>query len=93
MGKIYRQSLDRPSVGTDEFVLPPCTSVDPNMFTMHRTIKQAKQVCMTCHPSLRKDCLKSAMRRPDDPGGVYGGLSQEDRADLRKRLQCRQVGS
>jgi hypothetical protein len=87
MGRIYRQSLDRVPRGSDEYVLPPCSTVDPDMFVLHRTINRAKQICMTCDPSLRKDCLRSAMKQSDDPGGVYGGLSQEDRTDLRKRLE------
>jgi hypothetical protein len=93
MGRIYRQSLDRVPSGSDEYALPPCTAVDPDMFTLHRTINKAKQVCMTCDPSLRNNCLNSAMKQSDDPGGVYGGLSQEDRIDLRKRIECHQVGS
>lgn len=86
MGKLYRPSLDRPSGKTDEFLMPPCTQVDPNVFIQRRTQKLAKRICLTC-PVLT-DCRTSIMHRPVDPGGVYGALTQDDRADMRRRIQC-----
>lgn len=87
MGEIYRPSLDRPSGQTDEYPMPPCTQVDPDVFTRHATIKLAKQICMGC--PIRRDCQIRVMHQPVDPGGVYAALTKADRDSIRKRVSCK----
>lgn len=81
-------SLNRLSGPTEEYLLPPCATVDPNIFLAHRKILAAKRICMTC--PVRKECLHRAMERKERVG-VYGGLSATDRIDLAARLACRQA--
>lgn len=83
MGKLFRPSLDRRA--GDEYVMPPCTKVDPNVFTQYKTRKAAQKICMGC--PIRNSCLVSVLHRTTDPGGVYGGLTEDNRDDLRKRIE------
>jgi hypothetical protein len=85
MGQVYRPSLDRQLNGSDELPMPPCTK-DPDLFVSPRHQRAAQWICMTC--PVKQDCLSKVLALPKDPGGVYGGLTQAKRADLRKRLTC-----
>lgn len=85
MGQIYRPSLDQPT-DSGQYVMPPCTKVDPDLFTEYRTRRAAKRICMSC--PIRNACLVRVLCAPVDPGGVYGGLSERDRANLRRRVAC-----
>ena len=88
MGRLYRPSLDRISNDTDEYPMPPCTQVDPDLFFDYRTRKVAQKICMGC--PFQKACLRSAVNSEQDPGGVYGALTDADRKHLRKR--CHPIG-
>lgn len=90
--KVYTASLRRPTGPNEAFVQPPCTKVDPDIFVAPRSVKKAKAICMTCPIAIRKDCLVTALSYPGgDPRGVYGGLSEQDRDDLRTRYDCSQL--
>jgi len=72
-----------------------CRSVDPTWF-FHpqnerglpriRRDRRAKAVCATC--SVRLDCADYAIRARE-PYGVWGGLSEEDRERIYRRLDSR----
>lgn len=85
MARVFIDRLDRPSSRDEQYPMPPCTTVDPDLFTTHGTIAKAKQICMDCPLSIRQNCLRTVMACDEDPGGVYGGLSRADREDLRSR--------
>ena len=89
MGKLYRPSLDQRT--GDEFPMPPCTQVNPEIFTQYRTRKDAQKICMGC--PIKTSCLLSVLNLKRDPGGVYGGLTEMNREDLRKRMECQPVGN
>jgi hypothetical protein len=74
----------------EEYVIPPCAKVDPDIFIAIRKIPAAKRICMLCPREARKECLRSALARGERLG-VYGGLSAEDRADLKERLAIRRA--
>lgn len=86
MGQLYRPSLDRRRRDTDEYPMPPCTKVDPEVFTQSRTVKLAKQICMAC--PIRDACRVAVMHKDVDPGGVYAALTKSDRDSIRKRVSC-----
>jgi hypothetical protein len=86
MGQVFLPSLDRMVSGTDQFPMPPCTKVDPEIFTQHRYRKRAKQVCMAC--PLRDACRVKIMHEETDPGGVYAALTEDERNDIRSRITC-----
>jgi len=89
MGRLYRPSLDRRA--GDEYPMPPCTKVDPNVFTQYRTRKQAQKICVEC--PIKTSCLLQVLDLERDPGGVYGGLTQANRDHLRKRVECQPPGN
>ncbi len=66
--------------------MPPCTQVEPDIFTQYRTQKQAKQICMSC--PIRDACRIAVMHRTVDPGGVYAALTKADRDHIRNRVTC-----
>lgn len=88
MGQIYRPSLDR-LIG-DEYYMPPCTKVDPEIFFAYKSQDKAKQICMTC--PIKKKCLRTAMNQESEPAGVYGALTEKNRDHLRKRIECQPIG-
>lgn len=60
---------------------PACVGKDPELFYSDypSAVKRAKAICATC--PVREACLKQGM---DEEFGVWGGLSPEDRAGLRR---------
>ena len=59
-------------VGTDFFFPEPGSSV-----------REAKRICQLC--DMRAACLEYAMEH-DERFGVWGGLSEQERLDLRRDL-------
>lgn len=54
----------------------------------HRRDEQAKTICARC--PVRRACLESAMTI-DEPYGVWGGLSPDERDQLRRARAGRRV--
>jgi hypothetical protein len=81
-------SLSRLSGPLEQFIIPPCAKVDPDIFIAIRKIPAAKRICMLCPKDTRKECLVGALTRGERIG-VYGGLSADDRVDLGKRLAAK----
>lgn len=86
MGQVFIPSLDKIIPNTDQYPMPPCTKVDPEIFTAHRSRKQAKRICMGC--PFRQSCRIKVMHLEVDPGGVYAALTRDDRDEIRKRVSC-----
>ena len=65
-----------------------CLDEDPDLFFPIKgspdANDDAKRVCSTC--SVRGDCLELAMTN-NERDGVFGGLSYEERVNLRRRRQ------
>lgn len=64
--------------------LARCREVDAEIFwpaTGENTIP-AKKVCFGCE--VRRDCLDHAMRH-NEPGGIWGGMTANERKELRRR--------
>jgi WhiB family redox-sensing transcriptional regulator len=63
-----------------------CAQTDPELFFPepgHRT-SGAKKVCARCE--VRTECAEYALSNPDlTPSGVWGGLDERDRADIRRQ--------
>lgn len=59
-----------------------CPEVDPEIFhpKQGESIGPAREVCMAC--PVRRECAEYAI--PNEPWGVWGGLSQRERQRLRK---------
>ena len=61
-----------------------CRHLDPALFHPaphdNRTLKAARDVCAGC--PIRLDCLALALTIPDAQG-IWGGLTQSERADHR----------
>lgn len=91
MGKLYRPSLDQRVGDKDEYFMPPCTKVDPEIFFEHKSRFKAQEICLSC--PIKKTCLRTVMHQESDPGGVYGALTAKNRDHLRKRLECQSIGS
>lgn len=85
MGQIYRPSLDRRR--SDEYVMPPCTKVDPEIFSEYKSRKAAQAICLSCPVLL--SCQMSVLGRNDNPSGVWGGWTEDERSGLRRLLTCR----
>ncbi len=71
-----------------------CRDTDPDLFFPVGTtgqalvqIAMAKQVCRECPVS--KDCLDYALETNQD-AGIWGGLDEEERRDIRRRQSGRQ---
>jgi hypothetical protein len=86
MGQLYRPSLERLVRDTDQYPMPPCTKVDPEIFTRHHTQKVAKRICMGC--PFRTACRVKIMHTSADPGGVYAALTKAERDEIRGRVSC-----
>lgn len=65
-----------------------CRGCDPDVFfpTADEDAADAKVICAGC--SVRDECLAFAMAS-DQRHGVWGGLSEKDRAALQARGRCR----
>lgn len=63
-----------------------CRNADPELFHPaakdHQAINAARKVCARC--PIRLDCLALALTNPDVQG-IWGGLTQTERAAHRKR--------
>ncbi|MEU9702644.1 WhiB family transcriptional regulator [Streptomyces sp. NPDC047981] len=67
-----------------------CQEVDPDLFfpigvgsPALAQAEEAKEVCRRC--PVRQQCLRSAMTQTQQPAGVWGGLTEAERRDLRRR--------
>ena len=60
-----------------------CAQTDPEVFFPEKggTTQPAKNVCRACE--VRSECLDQALRN-DERFGVWGGLSERERRDLRR---------
>jgi WhiB family redox-sensing transcriptional regulator len=70
-----------------------CRETDPELFfpigtTGHAegTIEQAKRICSGC--AVVSECLDYALATNQD-SGIWGGLSEEERRDIRRRIAAR----
>ncbi|WP_069625361.1 WhiB family transcriptional regulator [Streptomyces niveus] len=61
-----------------------CAEVDPEIFhpKQGESIGPAREVCMAC--PVRRECADHAI--PNEPYGVWGGLSPRERQRLRRSL-------
>jgi WhiB family redox-sensing transcriptional regulator len=68
-----------------------CAGMDPNAFFPSHSDPgtQARQVCAAC--PVREDCLDYAMAA--DEFGIWGGLDQEERRNLKRRRHRRQAAA
>lgn len=71
-----------------------CRDTDPDLFFPVGTtgpaieqIEEAKAVCQACHAQAQ--CLEYAIATNQD-SGIWGGTSEDERRQLRKRSQARQ---
>lgn len=66
----------------------PCQSVDPEIFFPDPTdllkTREAKELCKQCNPDTKSECLSFAMTNKIGYG-VWGGLTQDERKNLRRR--------
>jgi WhiB family redox-sensing transcriptional regulator len=69
--------------GDDPWAAAVCRSVEHDPDLWHRNEQQAMRLCTPC--PLRRACLRAALVR-DEPDGVWGGLTQQQRGDLRRAL-------
>lgn len=63
-----------------------CASTNPDMFfdSHYRAVYLAKKICETC-PLIQK-CAEYALEHPEMAEfGVWGGMSERERADLRRK--------
>lgn len=56
--------------------------IDPNIFFSPNTIREAKDICSTC-PLIAKCAAYALDPEENIVDGVYGGLSEQDRKELR----------
>ncbi|GHG28112.1 WhiB family transcriptional regulator [Streptomyces filamentosus] len=71
-----------------------CQDVDPDLFfpvgsgaPALAQAEEAKRVCRRC--PVREPCLRSALAQPHPPSGVWGGLTEAQRAALARRSRRR----
>jgi WhiB family transcriptional regulator, redox-sensing transcriptional regulator len=66
-----------------------CTDIDPEIFfpPNDRPASDAREVCASC--PVRRPCLAYAIAA-DEPSGIWGGLTTEERRTLRRQLRHRQ---
>ena len=69
-------------IDTAKWQLAECRKVDPELFFDNATINQAKAICKTC--PLIVACAQYAINSGMDYG-VWGGLSETDRAMLKRK--------
>ncbi|MFF2773824.1 WhiB family transcriptional regulator [Streptomyces sp. NPDC058052] len=69
-----------------------CQEADPDLFFPVGTgspalaqAEEAKKVCRRC--PVREECLRCAMAGSHPPAGVWGGLTENERRSLRRRLR------
>jgi WhiB family redox-sensing transcriptional regulator len=66
----------------------PCQSVDPEIFFPDPTdvikTREAKSLCNKCNPLSKNQCLSFAMANKIQYG-IWGGLTQDERKNLRRR--------
>ncbi len=93
--RIARRVADRPDVPIDTSWrgVAACRDTDPDLFFPVGTtglavvqIEEAKAVCMGC--PARVQCLEFSLRANQD-SGVWGGTSEEERRQLRRRFLSR----
>jgi WhiB family redox-sensing transcriptional regulator len=67
-----------------------CRSADPELFfpisysgKALEQVAEAKAICAAC--PVRRECLAFALR-PQQPHGIWGGMTEEERAARRRRL-------
>ncbi|WP_245572416.1 WhiB family transcriptional regulator, partial [Actinokineospora enzanensis] len=70
------------SVPTDRFFSPD----NERGRARDRRVREAKRVCYTC--PVRKPCRDHALRTAE-PYGVWGGLDEHERAELRRQVLSR----
>ena len=63
-----------------------CAQTDPDVFYPEKggTSRPAKQVCATC--PVRDECLDFAVAT-DERWGIWGGLTERERRQLKRRTQ------
>lgn len=61
-----------------------CAQVDPELFhpEVGQPTREAKKICAQCPVTV--ECLTSALSMTPTPTGVYGGLSDRERRNLRR---------
>jgi WhiB family redox-sensing transcriptional regulator len=71
------------SDGGDPWAAAVCRSgaTDPDLW--HRNEQQAVRLCAAC--PMRRPCLRAALVA-GEPDGVWGGLTRQQRQDLRRAL-------
>ena len=73
---------------TKQITNAPCQTTDPELFfpdsTEYAKIKQAKALCNQCNS--KQECLSFAMSIRADYG-IWGGLTDQERRSLRRKLQ------
>jgi WhiB family redox-sensing transcriptional regulator len=78
--------LPRPAVPIGSWVRRGlCAGADPEIFFPPRRpgrADAAKAVCAAC--PVRRECLRYALRAPEEHG-VWGGLDEPERAEIRRR--------
>ncbi|MBJ7505470.1 MAG: WhiB family transcriptional regulator [Acidimicrobiaceae bacterium] len=86
---ILAQSLALGSADYTWRVNANCRAIDPEMFfpigntgEALRLLVRARAVCSDC--GVRKECLEFALATNQDCG-VWGGTSEEERRDIRRR--------
>jgi len=64
-----------------------CRGADPDLFFPKRggRVTRAKQICAGCE--VRTQCLAMALAG-DERHGIWGGLGEEDRCRLRRRIEA-----
>lgn len=69
-----------------------CREVDGEIFYPEKggTVEPAKAVCRNCE--VRRECLSDALDR-NDQHGVWGGLSEKERRQLKRREGSEQVAA
>jgi len=61
-----------------------CVDADPDLFFPEHNPRQAKAICVTCPVII--ECLEHALTAPER-WGVWGGKSEKERQQLRRRLR------
>ena len=64
-----------------------CRQIDPELFYPEKggSSSEAKKICLTC--PIQERCLEWALAR-DERFGVWGGLSERERRDLKRRINA-----
>jgi WhiB family transcriptional regulator, redox-sensing transcriptional regulator len=73
-------------------VLPACQTTDPDVWFpdgMGASYKQARTFCNRC--PVKRKCLEFALIN-DEPAGMFGGLSPEERLQLKRKNGPHRLG-